>query len=165
MTQKNEADSEGQKKGDEFRWRALGFRGGANDLQTMLNALSSGDRIAPGTEIRVFGQFLSITVLRALSAECMLKAIACARTGSFQHEHNLSTLLEALDGKTKGFIEKIADSHGVASPKRVLKRHRNDFVEWRYPTEQSQSTDLLDLDKVLQVLDDVYLQLKAGKGP
>ena len=165
MTQQDAADSEARKKADEFRAKALGFRAGANDLQTMLNALSTGDRIAPGTEIRVFGQFLSITVLRALSAECMLKAIACARTGSFQHEHNLSTLLEALDGKAKGFIEKIADSHGVASPKRVLKRHRNDFVEWRYPTGQSQSTDLLDLDKVLQVLDDVYLRLKARKGP
>ena len=165
MTQQNPADGDGVKKGDEFRARALGFRTTANDLQTMLNALSSGNSIAPGNEIKVFGYFLSITVLRALSAECMLKAIACERTGSFQHEHNLSTLLEALDGKTKGFIEKIADSQGVASPKRVLKRHRNDFVEWRYPTGESQSTDLLDLDKVLHVLDDVYLRIKAGKGP
>ena len=47
----------------------------------------------------------------------------------------------------------------------MLKRHRNDFVEWRYPTGESQSTDLLDLDKVLHVLDDVYLRIKAGKGP
>ena len=151
-------------KGDEFHARALGFRTTANDLQAILNALTSGNSIAPGNQMKVFGYFLSITVLRALSAECMLKAVACARTGTFEHEHNLSTLLEALDGKTKGFIEKTADSQGVASPKRVLKRHRNDFVEWRYPTGQSQSTDILDLDKVLHVLNDVYVQIKAGKG-
>ena len=163
--EQNPADAEKMTKGDEIRARALGFRTTANDLQAMLNTLTSGNSIAPANQMKVFGYFLSITVLRALSAECMLKAIACERTGSFQHEHNLSTLLEALDGKTKGFIERIADSHGVASPKRVLKRHRNDFVEWRYPTGQSQSTELLDLDKALQVLDDVYLRIKAGKGP
>ena len=164
MTKQN-AGSEGLAKGDEFRARALGFRTTANDLQTALNALTSGNTIAPGNQMKVFGYFLSITVLRALSAECMLKAIACARTGSFEHEHNLSALLETLDGKTKGFIERIADSQGVASPKRVLKRHRNDFVEWRYPSGQNQSTDLLDLDKVLHVLDDVHQRIKAGKGP
>ena len=131
MTQQNVADKEGLKKGDEFRARALGFRRDRpTTFRRCLNALSSGNSIAPGNEIKVFGYFLSITVLRALSAECVLKAIACERTGSFQHEHNLSTLLETLDGKTKGFIEKVADSQGVASPKRVLKRHRNDFVEW-----------------------------------
>ena len=86
-------------------------------------------------------------------------------SGGTPHEHNLSALLETLDGKTKGFIERIADSQGVASPKRVLKRHRNDFVEWRYPSGQNQSTDLLDLDKVLHVLDDVHQRIKAGKGP
>ncbi len=152
-------------KGDEFRARAIGFRMTANDLQTMMDGLTSGSSISRGNEIKLFGYFLSVTVLRGLSAECMLKAIACARSGSFEHEHNLSKLFEALDGKTKGFIERIADSYGVASPKRMLKRHQNDFVEWRYPAGQSQSTGLLDLDKVLQVLDDVYLQVKSGKAP
>ena len=95
----------------------------------------------------------------------MLKAMAFARGGSFRHSHNLSTLYEALDGRTRGFIETMADSHGVASPKRVLKRHRNDFVEWRYPAGAEQSTGLLDLDRVLEVLDSVYGRIRNGKVP
>lgn len=71
----------------------------------------------------MFGYFLSVTVLRALSAECMLKAIACARSGSFEREHDLLELFEALDGEIRGFIGRIADDQGVASPRRVLKRH------------------------------------------
>ena len=35
-------------KGDELHARARGFRTTANDLQTMLNALTSGNSIAPG---------------------------------------------------------------------------------------------------------------------
>ena len=165
MTEKNGRGGTESNKADELHLRAVGFRTSANDLQSMLNALASGSRIPPGTETKVFGCFLSITVLRALSAECMLKAIACARSGSFPHEHNLSNLYEALDGKARGFIERLADSHAVSSPKRVLKRHRNDFVEWRYPTGQSQSTGLLDLDKVIGVLHDAYLRFRSGKGP
>ena len=163
MTNEN-AESEVLTKGDGFRARALGFRTTANDLQTALNALTSGNTAAPANQMKMFGYFLSITVLRALAAECMLKAISYERTGSFEHQHNLSALLEALDGKTRGLIERTADSQGVASPKRVLKRHRNDFVDWRYPSGEGQSTDLLDLDKVLDVLDKVYARLKAGKG-
>ena len=137
----------------------------ANDLQTMMNALTSGSGIAPGAQMKLFGYFLSVTVLRALAAECMLKAIAFARHGFFDHEHNLSRLYEALDGPARGFIEKIADSHGVASPKRVLKRHRNDFVEWRYPLRKRQHSDLLDLDRTLEVLDLVYRRVKNGTAP
>ena len=139
--------------GEELHTRALGFRMTANDLQETLNRLTSGSRVAPEAKLRLLGHFLSITVLRAFAAECMLKAIAFARGCSFQHDHNLSALYEALDGPTRGLIETTADAHGVASPKRVLKRHRNDFVEWRYPTGGEQTTGLLDLDSVLGVLE------------
>ena len=166
MTQGNATDAGTVTEGDQFHVRAVGFRETANDLQRMLNGLASGDSVPRGSEIKLFGYFFSITVLRALSAECMLKAIACARSGSFKYEHDLLDLFEALDGDTKGFIGKIADAQGVASPKRVLKRHRRDFVEWRYPSEgESQSTGLLDLEKVLQILNDVYMRIKSGKGP
>ena len=132
----------------------------------MINGLASGNSIPRGTEIKVFGYFFSVTVLSALSAECMLKAIACVRSGSFAYGHALLELFEALDGETRGFIGRIADSQGVASPRRVLQRHRNDFVEWRYPAQgETQSTSLLDLEKVLQILNDVYLRIKTGKGP
>ena len=161
MTQGNAAA-----KGDQFHARAVGFRVTANDLQRMLNGLASGNSIPSGSEITVLGYFLSVTVLRALSAECMLKAIACTRSGSFRFGHDLLELFEALDGDNREYIGEIADSQGVASPRRVLKRHRADFVEWRYPAEgETQSTGLLDLEKVLQILSDVYLKIKSGKGP
>ena len=144
---------------------AIGFRVTANDLQDIMNQLTSRGTMQPGAELKLYGYFLSVAVLRALAAECMLKAIACARTGSFEHQHNLSQLYEALDGPAKGFIERLADSHGVASPKRVLKRHRNDFLEWRYPTGTSRRTDLLDLDRVLEVLDTAFRRFKNGTAP
>ena len=56
-------------------------------------------------------------------------------------------------------------ANGVASPKRVLKRHRNDYVEWRYPTRRGQSTGRLDLDKWLKVLDSVNRQIRSGNVP
>lgn len=166
MTQRNATDAKTLTEGDQFHVRAVGFRTTANDLQGMINGLASGNSIPRGTEIKVFGYFFSVTVLRALSAECMLKAIACVRSGSFAYGHDLLELFEALDGETRGFIGRIADSQGVASPRRVLQRHRNDFVEWRYPAQgETQSTSLLDLEKVLQILNDVYLRIKTGKGP
>ncbi len=166
MTQASATDSGTLTEGDQFHARAIGFRTTANDLQRLLNGLASGKSIPAGAETKLFGYFLSVTVLRALSAECMLKAIACARSGSFKYEHDLLELFEALDGETKGLIGKLADSQGVASPRRVLKRHRMDFVEWRYPAEgETQSTNLLDLEKVLQILHDVYRRIKNGKGP
>ena len=145
--------------------RAVGFRTTANDLQAMMNGLATGQVISELSKRKLFAYFLSVTVLRALATECLLKAIAFARSGRFERGHNLSALYEALDGKTRGFIEKTADSHGVASPKRVLKRHKDDFVAWRYPAGEDQHSDLLDLDKALSVLDAVYRQIDNGKGP
>ncbi len=95
----------------------------------------------------------------------MLKAIGFRQSGSFERTHNLSKLYQALDGKAKEYIERLADSHGVASPKRVLKRHRNNFVEWRHPAGTSQNTTLLDLDKVLEVLETAYRRFKNGTAP
>ena len=165
MTLQDGTDGGSSAKDNEFHVRAVGFRSTANDLQKIINQLASGNSFAPGAALKVFGYSCSIAVLRALAAECTLKAIAYARSGSFQAGHDLLKLFEALDGKAKGFIEKTADSQGVASPRRVLKRHRNDFVEWRYPAGESQSMSFLDLDRVLGILDDVYRRVKSGKGP
>lgn len=146
-------------KGQDLFARAVGFRTTANDLQTLMNSLATGSVVTEQAKRKLIGYFLSVTVLRALAAECMLKALAFARTGRFDHGHNLSALYEALDGKTRGCIEKTADSHGVASPKRVLKRHKDDFVDWRYPADGEQKTGLLDLDRTLSVLDTAYRQI------
>ena len=151
--------------GQDLFARAVGYRATANDLQALMNGLARSPVVSEQAKGKLFGYFLSVTVLRALAAECTLKAIACARTGSFEHDHNLSALYETLDGKTRGLIERTADSHGLASPKRVLKRHRDDFVDWRYPAEGEQKTDLLDLDRTLEVLVTVYRQIDNGKGP
>lgn len=150
---------------EDFSSNALGYRIAANDLQRMMTALASEGSIPAEHARRLFAYTLSITVLRALSAECMLKAIASARSGSFEREHDLSRLYAALDNGIKLHIEKVADSYGVASPERILYRHRTDFVDWRYPAEGGQSTTFLDLDRVIQVLEDVYRQIKAGNGP
>ena len=145
---------------------AIGFRVTANDLHQIMSGLASGGSVRSGAEAKLFGYLLSVAVLRALAAECMLKAIAVTRTGSFDRKHDLSHLYEALDAAARGYIEGLADSLGVASPKRVLHRHRNDFVEWRYPAGRAgRSTDLLDLDKVLEVLDMAYRRFKNGTAP
>lgn len=131
----------------------------------MMHALASGGTIPQEHAERVLAYTLSITVLRALSAESMLKGIAFARSGSYLHEHDLSRLHAVLDDQIKGHIESVADSSGVASPEKILERHRLEFVDWRYPSDDDQSTTFLDLDKVLLVLHDVYRQIKAGNAP
>ena len=145
--------------------RAVGFCTTANDLQAMMNGLARGQVISELSKGKLFAYFLSVTVLRGLAAECLLKAIAFARSGRFKRGHDLWALYEALDGKTRGFIEKTADSHGVASPGRVLKRHKDDFVAWRYPAGEDQHSELLDLDRTLSVLDTVYRQIDNDNGP
>ena len=94
---------------------ASGFRTAANDLQQIMNALASGRSVPVEHAARLFAYTLSLTVLRALSAECMLKAVALARSGSFEREHDLSRLYAALDDGIKLHIERVADSYGVAS--------------------------------------------------
>ena len=138
------------------------YRIASNDLQRMMNALVSGGNVSNDQAERLLAYTPSITVLRALSAECMLKAIACARSGSFEREHDLSRLYAALGDGIKLCIETVADSYGVASPEKILDRHRTDFMDWRYPAEGEKSTTFLDLDKVLEVLADVYRRIEAG---
>ena len=150
---------------EQFFARAIGFRTTANDLQRLMNSLASGGTVPGEAKDRLFGYMLSITVLRALSAETMLKSIALARSASFEREHDLALLYDALDDKIKKHIETVADSYGVADPKKILDRHRNEFVDWRYPAVGGQSSNLLDLDKVLQVLHDIYKKIKAGNAP
>lgn len=150
---------------NEFFLRAGGFRMVASDLQRAMNTLASAGTVAQENAERVLAYTTSITVLRALSAESMLKAIACARSDYYLREHDLLLLYAALDDQIKPHIETVADSIGVASPEKILERHRTEFVDWRYPAEGDQSTSFLDLDKVLQVLHDVYRQIKAGNAP
>ena len=152
-------------KDDTFFQNASAFRTAANDLYKIMNALATGGTLSDEHAARVFAYTLSLTVLRALSAECMLKAITFARSGFFEREHDLSRLYAALDDGIKQHIESEADSRGVASPQRILDRHRTEFVYWRYPFEGDQSTTFLDLDRVLGVLEDVYRQIKSGNVP
>lgn len=150
---------------EQFFTRAVGFRNTANDLQKLMNSLAPGGVIPDEAKDRLVAYMLSTTVLRALSAEIMLKAIALARSASFKREHDLVRLYNTLDDKIKKHIGTVADLYGVADPERILERHRSEFVDWRYPAVGGQSSNLLDLDKVLQVLHDVYRQIKAGNAP
>ena len=87
--------------GETLFQNALGFRLAANDLQKMMNDLGAGHSIPQRHAIKMLGYVLSLTVLRALSTECMLKAIASARSGSFDRVHDLSQLYAALDAKNQ----------------------------------------------------------------
>ena len=150
-----------------FFANALAFRTAANDLYRMMNELAPAGGVPAehAVMLRLFAYTMSITVLRALSAECMLKSILLAHSGSFDRKHDLSLLYEALDGGIRSHIEREADSSGIADPRRILDRHRTDFVDWRYPPQAGKSTNFRDLDRVLQVLEDVYRQIKAGNAP
>ena len=150
---------------EQFFTRAVGFRTTANDLQTLMNSLAPGGVVPDKAKDKLVAYMLSTTVLRALSAEIMLKAIALARSTSFRREHDLALLYNALDDNIKKHIGSVADSYGVADPERILERHRSEFVDWRYPAVGGLGSNLLDLDKVLQVLHDVYRQIKAGNAP
>ena len=143
--------------------RGIAFRITANDLQSLLNKLVKTDVTRRNNEMKLVGYTLSITILRGLSAEFMLKAISKIQSGTFERTHDLYELYEALNEDTKRLIVKTASSHGVANPETVLKSHKDDFVRWRY-SFGGESTNFLDLDKTLEILHTVYgLLLNRGE--
>ena len=115
--------------------------------------------------LKLLGYVRSVTMVRALSAECMLKAVCIARSGFFKPTHDLLRLWNALDPDIRKHIDKYAESNGVIPLEKILSKHRRDFVGWRYPVYEEQSTQFHDLDKAIEVLRDVYSQIKAGNAP
>ena len=115
--------------------------------------------------IIAYGRILSVVLLRSFAAECFLKAISSARCGSYEKTHDLVTLFDNLDDPIKTFIGDLADEAGLADPKRMLERHRKDFVEWRYRLDSNVKMNLKDLEGTLYVVALTYVRIKNKTAP
>ena len=137
------------------RFQALALQAVANDLHTSINGLSN-----PKTreeEKRFFGYPISMVVLRALAVELTLKALAFRVTGNFKKIHNLLELYDDLGTDTQAIISKVENIHGIAPVRRILEKHKNDFIDWRYLTDMQQDggnmhADFTDIGQALDVL-------------
>ena len=148
------------------RFQALALQAVANDLHTSLNSLSNPKTFKSTHEEqkRLFGYPISMVVLRAFAVELTLKTMAFRRTGKFKKTHNLSKLYDDLGTDTHAIISKIENSHGIAPVRRILEKHKNDFVDWRYLKDMhvdggNMHADFLDIGRAL----DVLLLVSEGK--
>ena len=143
-------------------FQARAFQVVANDLHTSLNSLSNPQTYKSTNEEkkRLLGYATSIIVLRALAVELTLKALAFKRTGKYRRTHDLLKLYDELDTDTQAIISKIGDIHGVAPVRRILKKHKNDFVDCRYLQDMQDGdnlhVDLPDIGRAMDVLFLVY---------
>ena len=102
--------------------------------------------------------FYSTPILRALAAECALKALSVNRTGKYlcgRHGHDLATLYVILPEDVKELVNSVAEEHGIAPLEAILKQHRDDFVDWRYPSANDairSSRGFADLQQAVEVL-------------
>ena len=144
--------------GDSFQTKADCFQATADELQAKLNEASLVLRKTGVADSRQIGGYLfSTVILRALAAECALKALSVKRTGRHRRDrdgHDLARLYADLTEDVKALVDSIAEMHGIARPKTILERHRGDFVDWRYPTEDGKvrSANFIDLQRALEVL-------------
>ena len=144
--------------GNDFQTKARCFQSTADELQAKLNKAALVLRKTSVGDTRKIGGYLfSTVILRALAAECALKALSAKSTGKYRrdkHGHDLSTLYDDLTKDVKELVDSIAETHGVARPETILEKHRGDFVDWRYPSEDSrtQSANFIDLRRALEVL-------------
>lgn len=141
--------------------KGIAFRETANDLQALLNKLVETDVISRKDIFKVIGYSLSITILRGLSAEFMLKGISKTQSGTYEYTHDLERLYEALGEDAKRLINATAISRRTESPDTVLRRHKDDFVGWRYSFDE-EGTNLRDLDETIEILDFVFRQISNG---
>ena len=143
-------------------FQAMALQVVANDLHVSLNSLSNPKTYKSTDEEkkRLLGYSTSMVVLRALAVELTLKALAFRRTGKFKKIHDLLELYDDLGTDTQAIISKIEDIHGVAPVRRILEKHKNDFVDWRYLINMQDGdnihVDFPDIGRALEVLLLVY---------
>lgn len=100
-------------------------------------------------------------ILRALAAELSLKAISFKRSGAFGRSHDLRALYVALDNDIRNRIERKAAAKRIDSIQSILKKHKDDFVGWRYAWEdKALNTNPNDLDEAVEILMAVYEELE-----
>ena len=141
----------------------------ANDLQKSINQVREP---TVGSELDwakwVTGYVSSTLILRALATEQMLKVLSYMRTGNYRTDgkgHDLLFLFDELDGDTRQLIDDLAKTHGIRPLEKILEKHRDDFVNFRYIlTEDGQThADLQDLDKALFILTAVFQGQKFSR--
>ncbi len=133
-----------------FEQQAMGFGIAADKLQheiTVLAQSKSGDDV----RISTAAYTISVAVLRGLATECALKAVVRRSTGDHLRIHDLAKLYEDLPVDVTSMMENLVQDQGIL-PLEILKRHRNDFVDWRYPSPEPVINNLHDLQKVLRLL-------------
>ena len=138
----------------------------ANDLQRSINQVKEPK--VPGDvdwSRWVTGYVSSTLILRALATEQMLKVLSYMRTGSYLGEHDLLVLFDDLEGETKQLIDDLAKTHGIRPLEQILKKHRDDFVSFRYILMEDVQTqaDLQDLDKAFFILTNVFQSEKFSR--
>ena len=144
--------------------QVVSLRMTSDDLQNSLNQISrthSPSATDREYAARLTGYFLSIVILRSLATEIMLKVLSFRKTGRYRKDnkgHDLLVLFNDLDGEIREIIAKLEYSHGIAPLAQILGKHRVDFIEARYVMESEQKwhVDLLDLDKALTILIELY---------
>ena len=149
---------------DKFMSQVVCLRQTADDLQRCLNqinpkAVEQAARLGKTEQsARIGGYFFSAVILRALATEITLKVLSSKKTGKYKKVHDLLILFNDLDSDTRKIVSDLEKSHGVRPLEKILGKHRDDFVEWRYPMESQGElkVDLLDLDKALNILITVY---------
>ena len=138
-----------------FHLQALAFRESATLLEETSQRLfeESGDAdIVRKDAVKLSGYANSAVVLLALSTECALKAISQIETGGYKYAHDLQELYDCLSKELKESLESMARDRGI-SLRAILSAQKNDFVDWRYPTDKAhQITRPVDTRAVLEIL-------------
>ena len=128
----------------------------SNDLLISLSRLESGK----GRFHQLFGYSVSAVLLRAFATELMLKTLSFMNTEKYRTDrkgHDLLVLFNDLDSETKQLIRALEEKHGIAPLAKILEKHRDDFVDWRYIGElHGKHAHFWDLDKALGILLEVF---------
>ena len=134
--------------------KAVHFQTTADGLQRIAKVILNQPNMALAQTEMALSYMMSVPVLRALAAECVLKALSEKSTGEYKPTHDLVELYNNLNNDVKRVVTSIAVNQGVLPPLTILKNHRTDFVDWRYPFKDStvRSPDMPDLQNALAVL-------------
>ena len=145
---------------DRFHVRAMGLRVTANDLHLRFNEMMSAGWHEPVGRHRPAGYMVGVVTMRAFATECALKALAIRTQRRYLFTHDLLDLFRFLDEPVRLFLDKAYGS-GAITMQATMQSHRNDFVEWRYPTKHVSSVDSEDLEPALRVCLDVYEHMRV----
>ena len=134
-----------------YRMAGQQMRLTATDLIARVTEMSGRKQ----SERRELGYLISAWMLQALAAKYLLKGLSVRNVGRFIKSHDLLELLEALDCDTQAEIAEHGAQQDI-SVREFLDKHRNGFVDWRYPFEEMRSVpEPIEFDSLLAALSEV----------